>query len=86
MSKGDFVDAEKVAWGAICTSSKHHSAPLQQQNIARTYLFGLASRQVWRRCNIGPCIRDRGKEDDENQCDASMTHHALNSLISININ
>ena len=31
-------------------------------------------------------LRDRGKEDDENQCDASTTHRALNSLISININ
>ena len=86
MSEGDFVDAKKVAWGAICTSSKHHSAPPRQQNIARTYRFGLASRQVRRRCNIGRCIRDRGKEDDENQCDASTTHRALNSLISININ
>ena len=39
-----------------------------------------------RRCNIGRCIRDRGKEDDENQHDASTMHRALNSLISININ
>jgi hypothetical protein len=37
--------------------------------------------------NIGRCIRNRGKEDGENQRDASTTHHALNSLInSININ
>jgi len=86
MSEGDFVDAKKVAWGAICTSSKHHAAPSRQQNIARTYRFGLASRRVWCRCNIGRCIPDRGKEDDENQRDASTTHRALNSLISININ
>jgi hypothetical protein len=25
-----FVDAKKVAWGAICTSSKHLSAPPRQ--------------------------------------------------------
>ncbi len=55
-------------------------------DIAQTYRFGLASRRVWRRCNIGRCIRDRGKEDNENQRDASMTHRALNSLICININ
>jgi len=72
--------------GAICTSSKHHSAPPRQQNIAWMYRFGLASRRVRRRCNIGRCIPDRGKEDDENQCDASTMHRALNSLISININ
>ncbi len=35
---------------------------------------------------IGRCIRDRGKEDDENQRDASTTHRALNSLIGIKIN
>jgi len=72
--------------GAICTSSKHHSAPLRQQNIARTYRFGLASWRVRRWCNIGRCIRDPGKKDDENQHDASTTHRALNSLISIKIN
>ena len=33
-----------------------------------------------------PGRSNRGKEDDENQCDASTTHCALNSLISININ
>jgi hypothetical protein len=53
---------------------------------ARTYRFGLASRRVRRSCNIGRCIRDRGKEDDENQRDASTTHRALNGLISISIN
>jgi hypothetical protein len=86
MSEGDFVDAKKVARGAICTSSKHLLAPPGQLNIARTYRFDLASRRVRRRCNIGCCIRDRGKEDDENQCDASTMHRALNSLIGININ
>ena len=35
---------------------------------------------------IGRCICDRGKEDDENQRDASATHRALNSLIGIDIN
>jgi len=50
------------------------------------YRFGLASWRVRRRCNIGRCIHNRGKEDNENQRDASMTHCALNSLIGININ
>jgi hypothetical protein len=86
MSEGDFVDTKKVAWGAICTSSKHLLAPLRQLYIAWTYRFDLASRQVRRRCNIGRCICDRGKEDDENHCDVSTTHRALNSLIGININ
>jgi hypothetical protein len=86
MSEGDCVDVKKVAWGAICTSSKHLSAPLRQLNIARMYRFDLASRRVQRRCNIGRCIRDRDKEDNENQCDASTMHHVLNSLIGININ
>jgi hypothetical protein len=35
MSEGDFVDAKKVEWGAICTSSKskHLSAPPRQKNM-----------------------------------------------------
>jgi hypothetical protein len=43
------------------------------------YRFDLASRRMRRMCNIGRCIRDPGKEDDENQRDASTTHRALNS-------
>jgi len=36
--------------------------------------------------NIDCCICDCGKEDDENQCNASTMHHGLNSLIGINRN
>jgi hypothetical protein len=72
--------------GAICTSSKHLLAPPQQNNIAQMHCFGLASRQVRCRHNIGCCVHGDGKEDDENQCDALITHHALNSLIGINKN
>jgi len=67
MSEGDFFDAKKVAWGAICTSSKHDSAPPRQQNIARMYRFGLALQRVRPRSNIGRWICNRGKEDNENQ-------------------
>jgi hypothetical protein len=88
MSEGDFVNAKKVAWGAICTSSKPHSAPPRQQATEHSpdvpfwsgISAGTAQVQYW------SLLRDRGKEDDENQCDASTTHRALNSLISININ
>jgi hypothetical protein len=72
--------------GAICTSSEHLLAPLWQNNIARMHCFGLASRQVRRRRNIDRCVHGNGKEDDENQCDALITHRALNSLIGINKN
>ena len=85
MSKGDFVDAKKVAsWGYLHLLQAPFGAAAAI-NIARTYRFGLVSRRVWHRRNIGHCIRDRGKEDDENQHDASMMHRALNSLIGINI-
>jgi hypothetical protein len=72
--------------GAICTSSEHLSALPLQNNIAQMHPFGLVSRQVQRRHNIGCCVHGDGKEDDENQCDALITHHALNSIIGINKN
>jgi hypothetical protein len=72
--------------GAICTSSEHLSAPPRQTNIAQMYCFGLTSRRVLRRHNINCCVHGDGKEDDENQCDALITHRALNSLIVINKN
>jgi hypothetical protein len=72
--------------GAICTSSEHLLAPLQQNNIAWMHCFGLALRRVRRRHNISYCVHGDGKEDDENQCNALITHHALNSLIRINKN
>ena len=34
---------KRLHWGAICTSSKHFSAPPWQYNIAQTYRFGLVS-------------------------------------------
>jgi hypothetical protein len=72
--------------GAICTSSKHLLAPPWQNNIARMHHFGLASWRVRRRHNIGCCVHGDGKEDDENQCNALITHRALNSSIGINKN
>jgi hypothetical protein len=72
--------------GAICTSSEHLLAPLQQNNIAQMHHFGLALRRVWHRHNIGCCIHSDGKEDDENQYNALILHRALNSLIGINKN
>ena len=48
------------------------------------HCFGLASRQVWHRRNIGCCVCGGGKEDDENQCDVLLImHRALNSLVGI---
>jgi hypothetical protein len=70
----------RLHWGAICTSSEHLSAPPRQNNITQMHCFGLALRQVWRRHNIGCCVHGDGKEDNENQWDALITHRALNSL------
>ena len=83
MSEGDFVDAKKVAWGAICTSSKGAAAAIEHRPDVPFWsgvAAGPAQVQSW------SCIRNCGKEDDENQPDVSTTHRALNSLISININ
>jgi hypothetical protein len=61
MSEGDFVDAKKVASGG-------YLHPLQAPFCAAA---AIEHRPVRRRHNIGRCIRDRGKEYDENQRDAS---------------
>ena len=67
--------------GAIFNSSKHHLAPpLLHKNIVQMHHVNLASWWVQRKRHIGRCLCG-GDEDDENQCDASMMHHALNSLI-----
>ncbi len=76
----------RLNWGAICTSSEHLLAPPWQNNIAQMHCFGLALWRVRRRHNIGCCVHDDGKEDDENHCDALITHRALNILIGINKN
>jgi hypothetical protein len=76
----------RLHWGAICTSSEHLSALPRQNNITQMHRFGLASWRVRHRHNIGCCIHGDGKEDDENQCNALITHRALNTLIGINEN
>jgi hypothetical protein len=86
MSDGYFGGVKKVALGAICTSFEHLLALTRQNNIARMHPFGLALQRVRRRPNIGCCIHGDGKEDNENQCDALITHRALNSSIGINKN
>jgi hypothetical protein len=80
------AEQRRLHRGAICTSFKHLLATPRQNNIARMHCFGLASWWVRRRYNIGCCVHGDGKEDDENQCDALITHPALNSLIGINKN
>jgi hypothetical protein len=77
---------QRLHRGAICSSSKHLLAPPGQNNIAQMHRFGLASRWVQRRHNIGCCVHGDGKEEDENQCDSLIMHCALNSLIGINKN
>jgi len=52
MSEGDFVDAKKVAWGAICTTSKHHSASAATEHCPGVPFWsgvvaGLAQVQYW---------------------------------------
>jgi hypothetical protein len=86
MSDGYFCGAKKVASGDICTSSEHLLALPRQNNIAGMHRFGLASRRVQRRCNIGCCVHGKGKEGDKLQCDALITHHVLNSQIGMNKN
>ena len=67
--------------GAIFTSSKHLSLSAQQRqkNIVWMHHFDLSSQWVWHRCHIGQCLYG-GSKDDENQCNVSMMHRALNSL------
>jgi hypothetical protein len=85
MSDSYFGGVKKVALGGyICIPSKHLLALPRQNNIAWMHCFGLASRRVRRRHNIGCCIHGNGKEDDENLCNALITHRALNSFIGIN--
>jgi hypothetical protein len=80
------VVQRRLHWGAICTASEHLLVPPRQNNIAQMHRFGLASWQVWRRCNINRCVHGNDKEDNENQCNALIMHRALNSLIGINKN
>ena len=71
---------------ASCTSAKHLLVPLQQKNIVGMHHFGLVSWWMQCRHNIGSCVHGSSKEDDENQCDTMILHHALDSLIGINKN
>ncbi len=76
MSEGDFVDAKRVALGGYlhllqapfgATAAIEHCPDLPFWSGVAA---GAAQAQYW-----------PGKEDDENQHDASTTHRALNSLI-----
>ena len=50
----------RLHWGAICSSSKHLFAPPRQYNITGMHHFGLASRWVQRKRNIGRWIHSNG--------------------------
>ena len=86
MSETDFVDSKTVASGGylhLLQAPFGATAALEHRPEV-PFRSGVAGMR--RRRNIGRCIRDHGKEDNENQHDASLTHRALNSLIGININ
>jgi hypothetical protein len=86
MSEGNFVDAKKVALGGYLHHLKATFGATAAIEHRPDVPFWSGVWKVRHRRNIGCCVCDRGKEDDENQRDASMTQHALNSLIGININ
>ena len=75
MLKGYFVDAKVVASGGYL-----HLLQAPFGAVAAVENYPNVPAQYY-------LLRSRyGKDDNENQCDASIMHHALNSLIGINRN